>query len=195
MATITLDQARADLAAVVDRALAGEEIVIATPGAVATARRRGNLALDQNSSSPCPTKSAVMPRGKRWNVRVLLDTSTLLWWYASDPMLSVTAKSRVADDSTTVIISAASAWEICTKVRIGKLPAAAALCEDFSGILRQNRFEPLAITGERGRLAGRLADAHKDRFDRMPAAQALIEGVPLVTNDAEFAGFGVQVVW
>ena len=56
-------------------------------------------------------------------------------------------------------------------------------------------FEALAITVEHGRLAGRMAGAHKDPFDRMLAAQALIEGVAIVTNDATFADFGVKVVW
>jgi PIN domain nuclease of toxin-antitoxin system len=128
-------------------------------------------------------------------VRVLLDTSALLWWYASDAMLSTKARKLIADPSTVSMVSAASAWEICTKVRIGKLATAAPLCENFSRILLQNRFEPLPVTVEHGRLAGRLAGSHKDPFDRMLAAQSLIEGVPLVTNDGAFAAFGVQVFW
>ena len=70
------------------------------------------------------------------------------------------------------------------------------LCDDFSGgTLQRNHFEPLAISVEHGRLAGRMTGAHKDPFDRMLAAQALIEDVPIVTNDSTFAGFGVKVIW
>ena len=127
-------------------------------------------------------------------MKVLLDTNAVLWWFAGDPKLTDTVRNLSSRDDTTVLVSAASAWEICTKVRIGKLPTAHDLCEDFLGFVARHQFEPLAITVEHARLAGRMADAHKDPFDRMLAAQALIEGVALVTNDAAFAGFGVQVV-
>jgi hypothetical protein len=80
-------------------------------------------------------------------------------------------------------------------VPIGKLPTGQALCDDFGGYLHRFHFTPLPISVEHGRLAGRLPGPHKDPFDRMLAAQALVEGVPLVTNDPAFAGFGVNVVW
>jgi PIN domain nuclease of toxin-antitoxin system len=128
-------------------------------------------------------------------VRLLLDTHTLLWWLSEQPRLSATARNAISHDDAPVIVSAASAWEICTKVRIGKRPTAFAVCEDFHAVLARNGFEPLAITVEHGRAADRLPGAHKDPFDRMLAAQALIEDVPIVTNDAAFAGFGVKVIW
>ena len=80
-------------------------------------------------------------------------------------------------------------------MRIGKLPAAGPLCDDFVGYLQRYHFEPLAITVEHGCLAGRLAGAHKDPFDRMLVAQSIIEGVPLATNDAALAALGATVVW
>jgi PIN domain nuclease of toxin-antitoxin system len=89
-------------------------------------------------------------------VRLLLDTHTLLWWLSEQPKLSVTARNAIAHDDATIIVSAASAWEICTKVRIGKLPTAYAVCEDFHGVLARTGFEPLAISVEHGRGAGRL---------------------------------------
>ena len=128
-------------------------------------------------------------------MRVLLDTNAVLWWFAGDPKLSVDVRCLLSRDDTLVLVSAASAWEICTKVRIGKLPTAHELCEDFLGFVARHQFEALAITVEHGRLAGQMPGAHKDPFDRMLAAQALIEDVPIVTNDAAFAGFGVKVVW
>ncbi len=110
---------------------------------------------------------------RRRSVKALLDTHALLWWFADDPALPKYIESLIDDPANTIFVSAASAWEICTKVRIGKLPTAQALCEDFSGYLRRYHFELLAITVEHGRLAGRLAGSHKDPFDRMRAAQAL----------------------
>ena len=128
-------------------------------------------------------------------MKVLLDTHTLLWWFADDPALPRQAEALIDDPSNTVFVSAASAWEICTKVRIGKLPTGQALCDDFGGYLDRFHFIPLPISLEHGRLAGRLPGPHKDPFDRMLAAQALVEDVPLVTNDPAFAGFGVNMAW
>ena len=128
-------------------------------------------------------------------MRVLLDTSTMLWWFAGDAKLSTTARNVLSDDDTIILVSAASAWEICAKVRIGKLPTGHDLCENFLNIMTEHQFEPLAITVEHGRLAGRMAGAHKDPFDRILAAQALVENVPLVTSDPAFVAFGVKVVW
>jgi PIN domain nuclease of toxin-antitoxin system len=128
-------------------------------------------------------------------VRLLLDTNAVLWWFSDAPTLPGPVEALIDDPANTVLVSAASAWEICTKVRIGKLPSGRALCEDFGGTMLRYHFELLAITVEHGRLAGRMAGAHKDPFDRMLAAQALIEDVPIVTNDPAFAGFGVKVIW
>ncbi len=128
-------------------------------------------------------------------MRVLLDTSTMLWWFAGDAKLSTSVRNLLSLGDTVLLVSAASAWEICTKVRIGKLPSGHDLCEDFLGIVTEHQLEPLAITVEHGRLAGRMAGTHKDPFDRILAAQALVEDVPLVTNDPAFAAFGVKVVW
>lgn len=128
-------------------------------------------------------------------MKVLLDTHTVLWWFADDPALPTQTEALIDDPSNTVLVSAASAWEVCTKVRIGKLPTGRSLCDDFIGYLARYHFTPLPISVEHGRLAGRLPGPHKDPFDRMLAAQALVEGVPLVTNDPAFSGFGVAVVW
>ena len=128
-------------------------------------------------------------------MKVLLDTNAVLWWFAGDPKLSTVVRDLISREDTTVLVSAASAWEICTKVRIGRLPTAYDLCENFLGLVARHGFEALAITVEHGRLAGRMAGAHKDPFDRMLAAQALIESVPVATNDAAFSAFGVKVVW
>jgi PIN domain nuclease of toxin-antitoxin system len=128
-------------------------------------------------------------------VKLLLDTHALIWWFSDNPALIDPVAALVDDPANEVLVSAASAWEICTKVRIGKLPECHGLSADFSGFLVRNNFTPLAVTVEHGCLAGRLSGTHKDPFDRMLAAQSLIEGVPLVTNDGAFADFGVQVLW
>jgi PIN domain nuclease of toxin-antitoxin system len=128
-------------------------------------------------------------------VKLLLDTHALIWWFADNPALIDPVAALIDDPANEIFVSAASAWEICTKVHIGKLPEGQSLSDDFSGFLVRNNFTALPITIEHGRLAGRLDGAHKAPFDRMLAAQALIEGVPLVTNDSAFAAFGAQVIW
>jgi PIN domain nuclease of toxin-antitoxin system len=92
---------------------------------------------------------------------VLLDTSALLWWFGASRQLSQTCRDLIASEATTVIVSAVSAWEVCTKVRIGKLAGAHELCEDFSGFLARHEFEPLPISVEHARVAGRLGGDHK----------------------------------
>jgi PIN domain nuclease of toxin-antitoxin system len=92
-------------------------------------------------------------------------------------------------------VSAASAWEIATKVRLGKLPGAEQLAGDFGGFLLRGAFTTLDITIEHAIRAGLLPGPHRDPFDRMLIAQAQAEGVPVVTNDVVFEAYGVRRVW
>ena len=104
------------------------------------------------------------------------------------------AREAVSDPDNTVFISAASAWEITTKHRIGKLPGARALARFRSHCLAA-WFRPLPITLAHGELGGRLAGAHKDPFDRILIAQALIEPLTLVSNESVFDACGVMRLW
>ena len=79
-------------------------------------------------------------------MRLLLDTHTLIWWLAGDPLLSGNAKAAVVDPDNEIFVSAASAWEITTKYRIGKLPQAASLAMDISGVLAAQGFFELPIS-------------------------------------------------
>jgi len=128
-------------------------------------------------------------------VRVLLDTHALLWWLAGDERLSAVARETIADDSTEVLVSAASAWEIATKVRIGKLPGAASVATELGQHLRDQGFEELPISVNHGQRAGLLPGDHRDPFDRMLAAQAQAEDVPVVSIDTVFERFGVRRLW
>jgi PIN domain nuclease of toxin-antitoxin system len=131
----------------------------------------------------------------RVTVRVLLDTHTLLWWLDGDRRLSRRARQTVSDEANAVLVSAASAWEIATKARIGKLPGAVEVAADIVGCLASQRFESLDITVLHAQRAGRLPGTHRDPFDRMLIAQAQIEDLPIVTNDEVFDGYGVTRLW
>ncbi len=128
-------------------------------------------------------------------MRALLDTHTFLWWLAADPELSSVASRLISDPGNTVLVSAASAWEIATKVRTGKLPGAVQLIADFEGWLTQEGFEPLAVSVDHVIRAGQLPGAHRDPFDRMLIAQGLAENIPRVSNETLFDSYAVRRVW
>ena len=94
-----------------------------------------------------------------------------------------------------VHVSAVTAYEIVHKVRLGNWSRAAALAQDFSRIVSEFDFEALALTLEHAQHAARLTVSHRDPFDRMLAAQAEIEAIPLVTADEAFAQFDVRTLW
>ena len=128
-------------------------------------------------------------------MRALLDTDALLWWLSDDPALSRRAREAIANTKNTLIVSAASAWEVATKVRLGKLPTAANLASDFAGHLQREGFETLAISTEHAIRAGLLAGSLRDPFDRMLIAQAQAENMPLVSNETLFDDYGIRRLW
>ncbi len=128
-------------------------------------------------------------------MRLLLDTHALLWWLLDDPALGRTAYAAIADGGNRVLVSAASAFEVTTKVRIGKLPQAVPLAADFRRRCEDEGFDFLPITIEHADLAGSLAIDHKDPFDRLLIAQSQIEAMPLVSNEVRFDGYGVRRLW
>jgi PIN domain nuclease of toxin-antitoxin system len=123
-------------------------------------------------------------------VRLLLDTHTFLWWIDGGRTLGREARAAIADGRSDIAVSAASAWEISIKRALGKLR----LDADVVDQLRRNRFRSLPITVEHALAAGALPRHHDDPFDRMLAAQALAEGLTIVTRDPRFEPYGVAVL-
>jgi len=128
-------------------------------------------------------------------MRALLDTNTLLWWLDGDERLSGVAREWIGVESCVVLVSAATAWEIATKVRIGKLPGAAEVAARFRDCLVEQGFTPLGISTDHALRAGSLPGPHCDPFDRMLIAQAQSENVPLISNELLFDGYGIQRIW
>ena len=93
-------------------------------------------------------------------MRLLLDTHALIWWLAGDEKLSLRARDAIADEANAVAVSAASAMEVATKHRIGKLPDAALLAQDFEAIVADQGFSELSISVRHARLAGEMRLAH-----------------------------------
>jgi len=128
-------------------------------------------------------------------LRALLDTHTLLWWILEDPALSQTARETIAETSNTILVSAASAWELAIKFRLGKLPRAADLVSNFLSEVEHEGFQLLPISAEHGIRAGLLAGPHKDPFDRMLIAQSQAENTPIISNEIVFENYGIRRLW
>ena len=128
-------------------------------------------------------------------MRLLLDTHALLWTLDNNPRLSPAAREAISSPAAELLISSVSAFEITTKYRIGKLPEFAAIARDFPAILADLRYTPLPVSMEHAALAGALDHPHKDPFDRLLIAQARVERVPIVSNEAVFEAFEVERVW
>jgi PIN domain nuclease of toxin-antitoxin system len=128
-------------------------------------------------------------------MRLLLDTHTLLWWFTNDDRLSATARDVIGDESNAVFASAASAWEIATKQRLGKLERVPQAAQRYAELVAADGFVHLPMTYLHSLRAGAYATKHRDPFDRMLAAQGELELLTLVTRDAAFDMFEVKTLW
>lgn len=133
-------------------------------------------------------------RGKA-SMDLILDTHVLLWMLLADKRLGAKQRQLLEDSSHRIHVSAVTAFEIATKVRIGKLPQARRISEDFSRICRDFDYHELSVTPAHGLRGGQLDGTHRDPFDRLLAGQSLVERMPLVTSDAAFQALGVETVW
>ena len=124
---------------------------------------------------------------------MLLDTHIFLWWLFDDPKLSAGIREFVKNRNNAVFVSAASVWEIATKFRLGKLPDAAEVARNVPEWIIRAGFESMPVTAEHAQLAGAWDLPHRDPFDRMLAAQAKLEKMPLATADISLKGFSVEI--
>jgi PIN domain nuclease of toxin-antitoxin system len=128
-------------------------------------------------------------------VKVLLDTCTVIWATMSPTALSREARDRIADEANEILVSAASAWEIATKVRLGLLPGAEKLEQNFLEVMNAAGYSLVSIDAGAALRAGRLVAEHRDPFDRMIAAQALALDIAVLSPDAQLDVFGVRRLW
>ena len=128
-------------------------------------------------------------------MRLLLDTHALLWWWTDDPDLSNEARKAISDPSVEVNVSAASAWEIATLQRLGRLDQAPGAVQRYHELVQADGFRHLPISHLHCLRAGSYSVDHRDPFDRMLAAQSEMEMLTLVTKDPAFSLFGTNVLW
>jgi PIN domain nuclease of toxin-antitoxin system len=128
-------------------------------------------------------------------MRLLLDTHALLWWFTDDARLSVGARQAIADSDNVVHVSAASAWEIATKQRIGKLEGVPDAVSRYAELIEADGFRHLPISHLHALRAGSWDVAQRDPFDRILAAQSALERMLLVSRDPAFALFELETLW
>ena len=128
-------------------------------------------------------------------MRALLDTHAFLWWIVDSGRLSRPAYRVIADEANDIFVSAASAWEIATKFRLGRLPGGEVAASDIAGNIASQGFEDLTISVAEAERAGRLPGPHRDPFDRMLIAQALTRDLVVVSIDTAFDRYGVNRLW
>ena len=128
-------------------------------------------------------------------MRALLDTHAFLWWLADSRRLSDKAHRVIASEANDIIVSAASAWEIATKFRLGKLSESEVAGLDITNLIASQGFEELAISVSDAERAGRLPGPHRDPFDRMLIAQAVTRDLAVVSIDSAFDRYGVNRLW
>ena len=124
-------------------------------------------------------------------MRLLIDSHTLVWWWARASRLGDTARDAIVDPANEVLVSIASLWELTIKLSAGKLSLEA----DLQTIVTEEGFSILHVSFDHLARLRTLPRIHRDPFDRMMIAQALAEGIPVGTADRRFAAYGVQVVW
>ena len=131
-------------------------------------------------------------------MNLLLDTHTFLWLVGQPAVLPAGLLATLADPDNAFAVSAASAMEVATKVRIGKLPTATHLADPavWSARMRQVGASPLAITQDHALAAGSLDWDNRDPFDRLLAAQAVLGNLILATRDKAFASVtSLRAIW
>ena len=128
-------------------------------------------------------------------MKLLADTSTLIWWWTDVVSLSARARDLLSDADNVIFVSTASAWEIATKNRLGKLPQLENPLGNLPQMIARSGYVTLSISLDHALLAGAMAGEHRDPFDRMLAAQSIVDAVPLLSSDDKLDQFGCQRIW
>ena len=126
---------------------------------------------------------------------LLLDTHAVLWFWWADSQLSAAAMAAICDPSARKLVSPASVWEVAIKVSQKKLDIGGPFRGFFPQSMAHNNFEWLPMTDDHFATLADLPFHHKDPFDRLLIAQALAEGIPIVSADAAFDAYGVTRLW
>ena len=124
-------------------------------------------------------------------MRLLLDTHAALWFLGGDDRLSEAARLQLTDDTNRVLLSAAVVWEIAIKRSLGKL----VVTDEYLSLLLGAGVQALPVSVEHAAAVEQLPWHHRDPFDRLLVAQAVVERAALVSHDEALRLYEIQVVW
>lgn len=128
-------------------------------------------------------------------MRYLLDSHTLIWWWDEPARLNRRVTAALEPAEASIFVSSATALELAIKVRLGKLPRMAPFMPRYTDAVEEEGFRHLAIQHRHAVRAGLLPGNHRDPFDRVIAAQSLMEDLIVVTRDPQIASFGCRTLW
>ena len=126
---------------------------------------------------------------------LLLDTHTVLWFVEDAPDLSPRAQAAIEDTDNTVLCSVASVWEMAIKLGLGKLAMSRPLYPEFADLLEEHGIQQLAISNRHASEVAGLPLHHRDPFDRLLIAQAIVENLPIVSADQAFDPYPITRIW
>jgi PIN domain nuclease of toxin-antitoxin system len=128
-------------------------------------------------------------------VKLLLDTQAFLWFITDDPKLSAVGKTSIIESNNDILISPASYWEVAIKVSIGKYPLSVPFETFIARGIDDNEFDILPVAPKHAARLTNLPFHHRDPFDRLIIAQALVEQVEIVSSDQQFDAYPVTRIW
>ena len=128
-------------------------------------------------------------------MRVLLDTHAVIWWVDQDSLLSNASHAAIADPANELLVSAATVWEIAIKLGMARLSLSMPYRQWMNQALAGLQASLLPITVEYAERLAELPSHHRDPFDRLLIAQALVEDVPIVSADTTFEQYGIARIW
>ncbi len=126
---------------------------------------------------------------------ILLDTCTLLWFVEGSAKLSSRAKAAIENNDNTPMYSIASVWEMAIKIGLRKLVISRPLYPEFADVITEYGFQQLDISYRHASEVTGLPTHHRDPFDRLLIAQALVEDLPIVSHDSAFSHYPVSLIW
>lgn len=128
-------------------------------------------------------------------MRLLLDTHAFLWWVGDDPRLPPSARRLIGGPRNEIFFSAVSAWEIVIRSVMDKTSLPESPERFVPAQLRENAFVALPVSISHALAVARLPDIHRDPFDRLIVAQAVVEDLTIVTRDEQISRYPVRVAW
>ena len=128
-------------------------------------------------------------------MRLLLDTHAFLWWVMDAKQMSDGARNAIGNPDNQVLLSPVCGWEIAIKTTLGRLDLPSPATDSMPEQLHRNGFGVLPVSMHHALEVSSLPTHHQDPFDRLLIAQSRSEGIPVISGDAAFRSYDVEIVW